>query len=132
MRGLDTNVLMRYLTADDPVQSPRAASLLEAAEEAGERFYISQIALCELSWTLRGRPYKLDRAGIASVVQQILDTRLFEVQSRDLVRRALEDYRQGPADFSDYLLGWQSRDAGCETTFTFDHALVGEPGFSLL
>ncbi len=29
MIGLDTNVLVRYLAQDDPVESPRATELLE-------------------------------------------------------------------------------------------------------
>ena len=31
MIGLDTNVLVRYLTQDDPIQSPKAADLIERA-----------------------------------------------------------------------------------------------------
>lgn len=132
MRGLDTNVLLRFLTADDPVQAERVGALFAAAERSGERFFVSVIALCELSWTLRGRPYRLDRAQIAAVLERILDTSLLEVQDRGLVRRALADFRPGRADFADYLLGWQSLGAGCAGTVTFDRALSGATGFSLL
>ena len=132
MRGLDTNVLVRYLTADDPVQTPLARALLEEAEERNERFHISTVVLCELIWTLRGQPYRLDRRAIADVLEGILETGLFEVQERDLVRRSLADYRQGKADFPDYLLGWQNRQAGCGETVTFDRNLAEDEGFSLL
>jgi len=73
VRGLDTNVLLRFLTADDPVQADRVGALFAAAERSGERFFVSVIALCELSWTLRGRPYRLDRAQIAAALERILD-----------------------------------------------------------
>lgn len=132
MRGLDTNILPRFLTADDPVQTQQVDSLFAAAEQAGERFFISAVALCELSWTLRGRPYHLDRDQIVAVLERILDTGIFEIQHRDLVRRALGDYRDGRADFADYLLGQECRDAGCADTVTFDRKLSGAAGFSLL
>lgn len=132
MKGLDTNVLVRYLTADDPVQTPVARTLLETAEDRGERFHISTVALCELAWTLRGQPYRLDRSAIADVLERILGTSLFEVQERDLIRRSLAEYRRGKADFPDDLIGWQNRQAGCDETITFDGKLANTGGFSVL
>jgi predicted nucleic-acid-binding protein len=132
VRGLDTNILLRSLTADDPEQAKTVGSLFAAAEQSGDRFFVSAIAVCELAWTLRGRPYRLDRRQIAAAVDAILDTSLFEVQDRGLVRRALADFRQGRADFADYLLGRHSLEAGCADTITFDRKLNGAAGFSVL
>lgn len=132
MRGLDTNVLVRYLTADDPVQTPLARALLEGGEERNERFHLSTVVVCELAWTLRGQPYRLGRGAIADVLEKLLETGLFEVQERDLVRRSVADYREGKADFPDYLIGQQNRHAGCGETVTFDRNLAEAKGFSLL
>jgi predicted nucleic-acid-binding protein len=132
VRGLDTNILLRFLTADDPIQAERVGALFAAAERSGERLFVSVIALCELSWTLGGQPYCLDRGEIAAILERILGTSLLEVQDRGLVRRALADYRPGRADFADYLLGWQSLEAGCAETVTFDRKLNGAAGFSVL
>jgi predicted nucleic-acid-binding protein len=130
VRGLDTNILLRALTADDAAQSELVRTLFAAAERTGERFFVSIIALCELTWTLRGRPYSLDRDAIGAVVERILSTSLLEVQDRGLVRRALADYQAGRADLADHLLGCQSLAAGCAVTF--DRRLDGVAGFSLL
>ncbi len=132
MRGLDTNVLLRFITADDPEQTERVGALFAAAERSGDRFFVSAIALCELTWTLRGRPYGLDRDQIAAVVERILGTNLLEVQDRSLVRQALLDYRQDRGDFADHLLGRQCLAAGCADTITFDRKLGGTAGFSVL
>jgi predicted nucleic-acid-binding protein len=132
MRGLDTNVLVRFVTADDPAQTAVVQALLEQAEEAREQLFVSSIALCELVWTLRSRPYLLPRTEIATIVQKMLGTHLFEIQDRDLVRQAMVDYRQGPADFADYLLGCLNRRDGCVETLTFDRKLRGAAGFVLL
>jgi predicted nucleic-acid-binding protein len=132
MRGLDTNVLARYVLADDLEQARTARDLIEGAEEQGDLLYISVIALCELVWVLRSAPHRLDRSAIAEVLQILLDTSTFEVQDRDLVRRALAEFRDGSADFPDYLLGWVNQRAGCQDTVTFDRKLRGAPGFSWL
>jgi predicted nucleic-acid-binding protein len=132
MRGLDTNVIVRYVTAGDPAQTAVVKALFEGAEEAREQLFVSSIALCELVWTLRGRPYRLSRREIATVLERLLATHLFELQDRDLVRQALLEYRKGRGDFADYMLGSQNRRAGCESTLTFDRQLRGAAGFSLL
>ena len=67
-----------------------------------------------------------------ATLERLLETRVFAVQDRDLVRRALEQYREGPGDFADYLLGWQNRAAGCDDTVTFDANLATAPGFASL
>ena len=123
MRGLDTNVLLRAVTGDDPVQSLLASRLLTEAEMSGERFHVSTTVLCELVWALRGGAYRQGRDGIVETLEALLASGLFEVQQRDLVRRALDDYREGPGDFADYLIGWQDDAAGCAGTLTFDRKL---------
>ncbi|MFY9820841.1 MAG: type II toxin-antitoxin system VapC family toxin [Thermoanaerobaculia bacterium] len=132
MRGLDTNVLLRALIQDDPAQA--AVAQREVAESAhrGERLHLSTIVLCEAIWTLRGKPYRLDRTALSDFLEKLLADTLFEVQDRDLVRQALDDFRHGEADFSDYLVGWVNRRAGCRETLTFDGDLRGHEGFSLL
>ena len=132
MRGLDTNVLVRYITADDVEQTPKAKAIIEQAEDNGEKLSVNTIVLCELCWTLRGKQYQYDRPSIAAVIELMLGTAVFEIQNRDLVQRAMIDYRLGKADFSDYLIGYQNRALGCENTVTFDRKLLHQEGFNLI
>ena len=112
MNGLDTNVLVRYVTADDPEQAEAARAVIEGAERRGERLFVSGIVLCELVWVLRGGAYGYGKEAIAGALSGLLDSPVFEVQQRNLVRRALASYRDGHADFADYLLGLVHQDAG--------------------
>jgi len=130
VRGLDTNILVRHVTDDDPAQSAVVRALFRKMEAEGERLHVSCIALCELCWTLRG--YEYSRRDISAVLAKMLETGLFEIQDSDLVRRALEEYLQGKADFADYLIGQQNGRAGCTDTITFDRNLKKASGFSLL
>lgn len=127
MIGLDTNVLIRYFLRDDPAQAARAER--ELARD--ERFLIDGIVLCELVWVLE-TGYGLSRAQIGSALETILATAQFEIDGKDLVIAALDDFRASAADFSDCLIGRRNRAAGAPETVTFDRSLKGLAGFRLL
>jgi predicted nucleic-acid-binding protein len=131
MTGLDTNVLVRYLTQDDPAQARRAEAVLAEATSRGERCFIGPVVLCELTWVLRGA-YNRPKADVIRTLDLILATRQFEIGDKDLVREALDAYRGGRADFADYLTGSSHRGAGCTETVTFDRRLEGARQFRLL
>jgi predicted nucleic-acid-binding protein len=132
MRGLDTNVLVRFFTADDPEQTPVARAAIEGAEDRGEPLFISSVVLCELVWVLEGRTYRYPKASILGVLERILETQTFQIQGRNLVREAVARFREGRADFSDYLLGRIHDDAGCDETWTFENRLSDAEDFALL
>jgi predicted nucleic-acid-binding protein len=131
MTGLDTNVLVRFLTDDDPVQAPRAAALISTTIARGERCFIGPIVLCELTWVLRGA-YGVSKADLIETIERLLATSQFMIGEKDVVRRALAAYRAGRADFADYLIGASHRDARCTRTATFDRRLRGSEDFQLL
>jgi len=127
--ALDTNVLVRYLVADEPRQARRAHDIVEKARSVREPVYLSQIVLCELVWVLAGA-YKAKRQDILSALNGLADDPDFVFENPERVRRATDRFSQGSADFSDYLLGEAASPAGASVTFTFDRALRDEPGFS--
>src|SRR5689334_10176951 len=105
MIALDTNVLIRVLVADDPKQTASAERLLREAAEEGELCFISDPVLCETEWVL-DRYYRVSRAEILAAFESLLSRRsLFSFEDPDVLRKALDAYRQGKADFSDFLIG---------------------------
>jgi predicted nucleic-acid-binding protein len=132
MRGLDTNVLVRFLTADDPEQSEAARKLIEDSERRGERLHVAVVVLCELARVLRGKGYGYDRPSIAAAIKRLLETGVFTIHQSDLVRLAVSDYETGTADFADYVIGRQNRAAGASGTVTFDGRLADSPDFEIL
>jgi predicted nucleic-acid-binding protein len=129
--GLDTNVLVRYLTQDDPLQARRANAVVASALEKGERCRLEGVVLCELVWVLRGA-YGYDKATVVDTLERVLATAQFEIGDKDLARRALEDHRVGSGDFADYLIGHANREAGCASTVTFDRRLKSSAVFRVL
>jgi len=131
IRGLDSNVVVRYLTQDDPAQARRAGAIIEGTLAKGGNCYLSVIVLCEIAWVLRGA-YGLEKKPILLAFDQILETAGFLVEDRDLVREAVEQFRIGRGDFADYALGVRNQAAGCSDTVTFDRSLRGSTLFSVL
>jgi predicted nucleic-acid-binding protein len=131
MRGLDTNVLVRYLIGDDPDQQAAAEQCLAACERYGQTMFLSAPALCELVWVL-GKVYGRSRAAIADDIDLLLRMPLFRIEHERLVARSVVLYRSGKADFADYLIREINRASGCRDTVTFDRQLKGASGFSLL
>lgn len=131
MIGLDTNVLVRYLTQDDPVQARKANHIIERALSTGSRVHVDAVVFCELVWVLKG-VYEFERAEICSALEQLLDAAQVSVAGRAIVREALSSYRLGRGDFADCLIALNNDAAGCSSTATFDKALRGSKLFTLL
>ncbi len=131
MIGLDTNVLVRYLTQDDQAQARKVDVVIAESVARGERCVIDPIVLCELIWVLRDA-YRTSKADLVKTLDQILATQQFQITEKDRVREACEAYRVGRADFADYLIGTSNRDAGCSETATFDRRLRGASAFRVL
>lgn len=131
MIALDTNVLVRYLVADDPGQAELAHEVIAQARAAGNKVFLSQIVLCELAWVLAGA-YKAAKKDVLYALNLLSDDPGFVCDDPYRVRRAIDRYAGGTADFSDYLLAEVNADAGAAVTYTFAKALRDEPGFSRL
>ena len=131
MIALDTNVLIRYLALDDPVQSRRAAVVIEAALSREESVFIPVIVLCETVWVLRGY-YKLSKQRIIRVLDAILKEKGFELEARPEIHKALAEYRLHAADFADFVIGFTARSHRCSTVWTFDQGLRASDLFKLI
>jgi predicted nucleic-acid-binding protein len=129
MNALDTNVLVRYLVADDPKQARRVKAVIERLDDDDERAYVSHIVVCELVWVLRSA-YGFDRAAIAGALGQLVLARQLEFDAPDQLARALAAYETGSGDFSDYLIREHARAADCDAVLTFDKALIGDDMFA--
>lgn len=119
MKGLDTNVLIRYIVQDDPAQSAQATKLIEQDDDSEESIYINGIVLCEVVWVLESA-YGYSREIIAKVIEQILKTRQFRIHEPDILWQSLSGYKNDGADFADHYISHLNHINGCEYTATFD------------
>ena len=130
MIGLDTNVLVRYIAQDDPVQSPIATRIIEDRLTEEHPGFISLVTMAETVWVL-DRSYGLSAAEIAAAVERILQIDTLAVQNEQEVFVAMVALKTGAGSFSDGLIGALGRRAGCAVTLTFDKRATRLPGFQL-
>jgi predicted nucleic-acid-binding protein len=119
MIALDTNVLLRYLTQDDPVQSPKATGIIERKLTIDEPGFVSLVCILEIVWVL-GSLYKRSRVEIAGHVEMILAADTLEVQNEQEIYQAVVPLRSGSGTFEDALIGALGAWRGCTATLTFD------------
>lgn len=131
MVGLDTNVLVRFFTRDEPGQAARARRAIEKATREQVSCCISTIVLCELVWVLR-TALKFRKEEIVDTIEAVFDAPEFLIEDRDIVREAITLYQTGSGDFSDYLIGLRNRRDGCRETLTFDESLRDSPLFRMV
>jgi predicted nucleic-acid-binding protein len=126
--GLDTNVLVRYLTKDDEAQWQQAVEIIDNAESC----FISNIVLCEMVWVLRGKSYKYPQSEILKIIELLLQSSKLEFANRTVIYQALKLNKLGKADFADYLIGAINHFQECRTTVTFDKKLKDNKWYQLL
>jgi len=80
MIGLDTKILVRFLTQDDPIQSPWATEIIERRLTEENPGFVSIVAMVETVWVL-DRAYRLAANEIAAAVERMLQTDVLVVQN---------------------------------------------------
>ena len=131
MKGIDTNVLVRYLVQDDAKQASKATHFIEEYCCADNPGVIGHIVLAELVWVLSGN-YEQPRETIADIIEQLLEADELDVMDAGVVWKSLRDYRSSNVDFSDHLIARKNELAGCPSTVTFDKKASRQPAFELL
>jgi predicted nucleic-acid-binding protein len=129
--GLDTNILLRLVLQDDPVQSPRVSQLIGDLESEGPA-YINCISLMEFAWFLRRR-LNIERMEVAAAISDLLEAEDLIVEDEHLVEEALSLMHEQSVEFADSFIALRNRAAGCRSTFTLDRkAAARVPGMELL
>lgn len=130
MTGLDTNIIVRYITQDDTIQSAQATNLIESLSAAQPGF-VTLISIVELVWVLQGN-YKTSRDEVALALETLLKIKEIIVQQAAVVWQALRVYASTKADFSDCLIERLAHASQCEITLTFDKGAAKHAGMRLI
>jgi predicted nucleic-acid-binding protein len=117
MRGVDTNVLIRLITGDDPKQAAKAQEFVAPGA------WVSHLVLAETIWVLDA-VYGREPKALAQTVEMLLNHKELTLQDAEVVVEALDHYRKRPAlGFSDCLVLEIARKAGHLPLGTFDKEL---------
>ncbi|KIZ41470.1 MULTISPECIES: type II toxin-antitoxin system VapC family toxin [Rhodopseudomonas] len=115
MLGIDTNLIVRYLTGDHPKQSARARALID-----GEEVFVATTVLLETDWVLRS-VYGFTANEICVALRAFAGLARVSLEDPALIASALDRVERG-MDFADALhLGRAER---CDGFVTFDSGLI--------
>ena len=130
MVSVDTNVLLRYLVRDDPVQVIAADELFSTLTTESPAF-ISREVTIELTWVLE-RSYRLSRGEVTSIVRQLAETDSIVLEAHEDVVACAFQYRDRAADFADLMILAAAQRSDASPLFTFDRRLARNEGATLL
>ncbi|MHC9542426.1 MAG: PIN domain-containing protein [Vulcanimicrobiota bacterium] len=116
---IDTNVFLRFFTADIPEQSLRAKALIERLEEGTLEAYVSDLVFAELVWVMKFF-YGLSPADIFNKLSFLLNLRGLKVANRSLLLEALTEYVTKNVDFIDSYNASFMRHRSIDVIFSYD------------
>jgi predicted nucleic-acid-binding protein len=130
MIGLDTNVLVRYVTGDDAAQSAAAVRIMHSLASDHQGF-VSLLVMAEMVWVLESA-YDFDKAEILQVLEPLLQSKELVIERSDIVWQSLRCFSSSNADFADCLIERSGHAAGCAHTLTYDKTATAGTGMRLL
>jgi predicted nucleic-acid-binding protein len=113
--GVDTNIIVRLLTGDDPDQSGKARALFKRPD-----LFIPETVMLESEWVLR-HAYDFETPAIHDAFSKLCGLPNVILPNPHRIQTALQWYAEG-MDFADAL--HLSASQGCRTFFSFDRKLV--------
>lgn len=128
MNALDTNVLVRYLVADDKNMATRALQLLRNAQESGEFHLVTTLVLLETLWVLRTK-YGLARQDICEAVLKLENLSAMKFESPVLIRKFVQETMTSNLELADLLIALDAKEHGAEAVLTFDRRASRSPLF---
>lgn len=126
MIGLDTNVLVRWITQDDELQCARIKNLFSQYKAQSETFYINEIVLCETLWVLQS-VFSYQKPDLILLLNSLLNNADLVIENEAFVIASLLLYEKNRAGFADCLISIKNAYARCSTTFSFDKAATQLP-----
>jgi predicted nucleic acid-binding protein len=120
---VDTDVIIRLLTGDDPVKQAAASMLFERVEQGSLSIAAPVTVIADAVYVLASaRLYDLPRAQVAALLLPLARLAHFRLENRRTVLEALRIYgTTGGFDFGDALLIATMQQKGSETLYSYDH-----------
>lgn len=123
MIGLDTNIVVRYLTHDDPAQTTAAVKVMDTLSSESPGF-LSLVVIVEVVWVLEVS-YRFNKRELEQVLETLLRSKELVVERAEIVWQTLRKFSAGNADLADCLIERSCHAVECEYTLTFDRKAAG-------
>ncbi len=118
---LDTDILIRYITGDDPEKQARSAALLAQVEEGSLTFAAPVTVFADAVFVLSSKAlYHLPRADVAAVLMPLARLSHLKVNNRHALLVALDLYGTSSLDFGDCMIVASMKQDHCKAVCSYD------------
>jgi predicted nucleic acid-binding protein len=126
---VDTDVILRLITGDDPVQQAAAEALFQQVVDGASMLRAPDTAIADAVFVLVSpRVYSLPRALVRDKLLYLLGLSGFKVHNRRLLMRALDLFVLFNIDFGDAMIVAAMERRGATDLYSCDHDFDRVPG----
>ncbi len=119
MKGVDTNILVRFLVGDEEEQTKKVYDLFKKAESERKELLVPLLVVLELIWVLES-VYETPRSEILDALRELLLLPVLNFEHRPALHHFIQAAQESKYDLSDLLIAHAAKAQGCETVMTFD------------
>lgn len=119
MKGLDTNILVRFLVGDDEQQGKQVYQILKKAEADKQELFVPLVVILELIWVLES-VYEIKRQDIIDTLSELLLMPILKFEHQSALQYCMQSAPKNSYDLADLLIAHCAKEQGCETMMTFD------------
>jgi predicted nucleic-acid-binding protein len=119
MKGIDTNILVRFLIGDDEQQAKKVYNIFKKAESEKDELFVPLLVVLELIWVLES-VYEISRADILDSIREFLLLPILRFEHKSVLQQFTLSAQANRYDLADLLIAHSAKMQGCETVLTFD------------
>jgi predicted nucleic-acid-binding protein len=131
MKGIDTNILVRFLAGDDTKQANKVYKLFKETEDNIEELHVPMIVLIEVIWVLES-VYKTERNELINLLSELILMPIFKFENLNAIQKFVPEALSSKYNLSDLLIAQTASLHGCTTVITFDKKASKQKLFSIL
>lgn len=119
MKGIDTNILVRFLVGDDEPQTKKVYKIFKEAESNQKELFVPLLVILEFIWVLES-VYEIPRCEILDSIRELLLMPILKFENQSSLQQFTHAAQGNNYDLSDLLIAFSAKVQGCEKVITFD------------
>jgi len=119
MKGVDTNILIRFLIGDDEVQAKKVYNIFKKVESDRNELFVPLLVVIELIWVLES-VYEIPRSEILDSISELLLMPILKFEHQTAIQQFTIAAQGNRYDLSDLLIVHSAKSQRCEIVLTFD------------
>ena len=119
MKGVDTNILIRFLIGDDEQQAKKVYKIFKKVESEKKELFVPLLVVLELIWVLESA-YDISRGEILDSIGDLLLMPILKFENQSALQQFILSAQGSRYDLPDLLIAHSAKINGCETVLTFD------------